>query len=957
MSHPSDRPDVQPPEDHGTDRSVSDAGPPGGPEPSMQVYASVLSLVELVESLLVGSRRREWRMPLLCLIGPPGAPSPLDVIANLLTVPGRQVPHARLDAAQPDLASCLEKAHEDLTGERFGRSALHFRHYALVAWLLTVDLRAVPVDKRQRELARLLGRHRGLRPDGDPPTAAQALGGLPGLLLWTAVRLLPIALLRLLLTGRFGFGREFRWIVRQPFLSPEPSRNFLGFARRLTVGARDSEVPEQIDRLLVHAFLEDLRRAYRRRPWRLRTWQRTAYPVLLVDDACAGSAAYRLLAMVNAVRNETGEADPLLVMTNGPDVPPEGRDLSHPRATQRVVPLRDVNAAYRAWDRTAPAAARMRQDDAWYLRVLCPYADLRQFLGQLPQIAPRAVPVLARPMVLAALALTLVVGGGAWKAPALWHAYQAYRADCYPVQPTGRVNTTFTDGQCLGYSDSTSLLFSSDDRLTAIQRIIFGQNAEAVTAATARRTNPQITLVYLGSLTKPDSVGNEETFAAEREELQGIAAAQYRANNEARDSRSNPFVRILVANAGQEMEHAHEVVSMLARLKEKDRSVLGVIGLVESRTGTKEAIGDLGRARLPAIAPTLSADKIADASSFYLQISAPNVDEAALVFSHTTEVAKKQKLFNFYTYGAKGLEAKDSDLYVNTLRADLQESFGANYEESFWTEDVALGRVCADTSPDVAIFFGGRYSEFGAFARALANDCSGRLPYVVADDSVNRYMASRELREKTAPDNFPVAYVSKGSLAYCDRLHDAPDTERRHFRSDLEQVLGLCRTPRGAVEEVSPVGERVGLAYDAMRLFQRAVTTMASTTAGDIWDPSRLDPVGVHNQIKQMAGNSDPYHGVTGFIRFGQNGIVLGKRLSLLCAPNIKAAFTTPAHTPQEIDRRPRRVPAERPTPGPPGRRAPSGPWADPNEALDQEAKAYGEKPLQRRTCTSTPGR
>jgi len=50
---------------------------------------------------------------------------------------------------------------------------------------------------------------------------------------------------------------------------------------------------------------------------------------------------------------------------------------------------------------------------------------------------------------------------------------------------------------------------------------------------------------------------------------------------------------------------------------------------------------------------------------------------------------------------------------------------------------------------------------------------------------------------------------------------------------------------------------------------------------------------------------ADPYRGVTGPIRFDANGIATGKRLSLLCVPDIKRAFQTAADVPQEVDRFP----------------------------------------------------
>ena len=868
---------------------------------AMRVYAGFIGLVEQVESLLRRAGRGDWRMPLLCLVAARGIRSPLKVLARLFTGGDRQVPHVYLSAAAGgDLRAMLHQVYEGLAGGHFGGDPLRFRHFALVEWLMTVDLRGVAVDKRQQRLARELRRNLGLRTPRDASGAAQALGGWPGLALWLAAVVLPAAALRVLLTGGlFGLGREFRWFMRQQYLAPRLAGSFLAFASRLTIGVRDAEVSAQIDRLLVHAFLQDLRMQYQRRPWRPAAWRRTAYPLLLLDDACVGSAGYDLLRIVNAVRNETGRSDPLLVITCGQDVPPDGVAPSAATVVGRLVPLEGIKGACRAWHDLIPAARRARNDAAWYLPVSIPDADLGAFQDRLPQVGAPPVPQLARPLVQLGLVLALLVGGGGWYAPEMKHLVDEYQADCLPVHPDGRVGTMLAaDGQCLGYTDNASQVFSHDNQLIAVQEKIFTQNRRSAEASTIQKYHPRVTLVYLGSLTKPNAVGGVETFAAEREELQGMAAAQARAFLDASNNPTSPYLTIVLSNAGQEMSHADLVVPMLADLAKHDATVLGVVGLVESRTGTKEAIKRLGKVGLPVIAPTLSADGIADASDHYLQISAPNIDEAEFVFAHATQVLKAKKIYNFYTYGSKGQAAQAGDLYVNTLREDLSRAYGGrpDYQESFWAPNVDLHGVCADTFTDGVVFFGGRYSEFGAFVGQLASDCNGKAS-LIADDSVNRYMANDQLR-LTAPQNLPLTYVSKGSLAFCDRLATATDTERQYFRTDVQSVLGLCN---GDV----PIGERVGLAYDATRMLVKAVDMLAATAGGGNWTPSRITPSEVYNQVRQMAKPAPgiPYQGVTGLISFDPNGLADHKRLALLCAHDIQQAFRSTNQVPQEVDR------------------------------------------------------
>ena len=216
----------------------------------------------------------------------------------------------------------LDRDHDShdhwLSARKFGGPPIHFRHFALAELLMSVDLKSVAVAKRQRELVRRLARNYGLPGNQDTYGVAQALGGVLGFLLWLAAFVLPMMLLRPLITGRM------RWFMRQQYLAPKLAGNFFAVAVRLTDDVRDAEDQSQIDRLLVHAFLQDLRVAYRRRIWRLTAWRRTAYPVLLLDDVALTNAGYELLSVVNSVRNETGRSDPLLVITSGQDAPPYG---------------------------------------------------------------------------------------------------------------------------------------------------------------------------------------------------------------------------------------------------------------------------------------------------------------------------------------------------------------------------------------------------------------------------------------------------------------------------------------------------------------------------------------------------------------------------------------------------------------------------------------------------------
>ncbi|WP_345437722.1 hypothetical protein [Actinoallomurus vinaceus] len=883
------------------------------------VLAGFVRLVDLIETLVrhtgraprriepLPVTRGEWRMPLLCLVSPLGASSPVEVLTDRFESGTRQVPHTVIPNPADDVRSLLHQAYEGLSARRFGGPPLRFRHYGLIKRIMDVDLSKAEVEKRPRELARRLGRSLWTR----PREAGQVATGSLGLVLWISAALVPM-MLPLLVTGRM------RWFMRQPFLAPRLAGGLFGFfafAVRLTTPARRSEDGEQIDRLLVHAFLEDLRTAYRHRPWRPSRWRRTTYPVLLLDRIVPGDAAYDLLRLVNTVRNETGESDPLLIISHGGEVPPGGsRPEDEPH---RVVRLEDVGDVFRVWHGSVTEMRQARDDTAWYVPIEIPPADLGAIQPRLPRIVPPPVPLRARPAIWIALALVPCLCAGTWYGLDQRQEHQRHeravaiaaerrrdliQAHCYPVNTRGRrIAVTLEQRECIGYSDSDGLVFGDNQKTVAIQKTIFEQNRYAEQGWAVRNDRPYATLVYLNTLTRLDPLADDETFVAEREGLEGVATAQYRANLEADNDPASPYVRIIVANAGQEARQADQVVRMLEQLIAGDSTVLAVVAPVDSRRSTQRALRELERIGLPTVTPTTSADGISGGSSLYLQLAAPNIDQARLVHHYVTEVLHRRGLVNYYTFGVAGRSGEQDDLYVQTLRDDLKSLFKGDYADQFWKNGTSVRDICARRFSGV-VFFGGRYSEFGPFIQQVYSECSQDLPVIVADDSVGRYMANVPARA-TAPTNLPVIFAVKGQLASCPMLEKASDSERQYFLTDLRTQRSRCRgdNPQGIGDD--PVGGWTGLSYDAVRIVAKAVKDIAgSRPTSTHWDPRQISPQLVYRQVRQSADQT-PYPGVTGPIRFDRYGVAEDKRLSLLCAPNVYQVYRKGSDIPREVDR------------------------------------------------------
>ncbi|WP_239394037.1 hypothetical protein [Frankia sp. CiP3] len=866
----------------------------------MAVFAGFTILVQLVKSIVTRSRhanrfgRTDWRIPVLCLVDAGTADSALKVLAGRFVESGkRRVPHTYVDVTQVSgLQPLLHQLHEKLAVGRFSRDPLRFRCFTLVDWLTAQNLSNVPVAKRQRELARRLRREFGLRGGQGEGGLDHGFTGWLGLLLSLFVRALPVVALRLLVSGRLpGAGHEFRWFRRQQYLASGPASTFLAVAERLTIGPRADEEPEAIDRLLTDAFLEDLRVQYRRRPWRLRPWRRTAYPVILLDAVAPDNAGYALIRAVTAVRGD-GWTDPLLIVTRGVDVPLNGTPLAEAVTDGRVVPLMGLDAAYSTVHDRLPMAGKRGHPDTWLLPVAVSGINNLNIKDRLPVVIPARPPWLAQPWMPAVVVLLLI------STFVIWIVGQIHPGCAtLPLHRGDTLRVIYIDRQCIGYSGSDRQAFGPDERLTGVQKKIFAQNREAASAHQVKRNRPLVTLVYLAAFTRTDSRLGDEVFDAEREGLEGVAAAQYRAMHEADNNPASPYLRVIVGNVGDETRHADKLVPMLAQLVHDDPTVIATVAQLDSRTKTQYMLQSLDAVGLPTLTLTTSADGIAGASNLYLQLSPSNRDEVGMIHSYVSQVLHRDAIINFYTYGAKGRIGGDEDLYVNTLRNDLHAEFVDHYREKFWPSGTDVSDICSDKF-DGIVFFGGRYTEFPAFVSRVYTDCGGRLPTLLADGSVSRYIANSEMRA-VAPTTLPVAYISRGQLGFCEQLKNAHQPERINFLNDIRDALGFC-------DGSKPIQEWVSLGYDAARLLLRSVTDIASRRPAvgidHSWDPAQINPKMVYSQIRQSV-DLHQYEGVSGILAFDQNGIARTRHISIMCAADLKRVFQTNNDVPYEVYR------------------------------------------------------
>lgn len=487
------------------------------------------------------------------------------------------------------------------------------------------------------------------------------------------------------------------------------------------------------------------------------------------------------------------------------------------------------------------------------------------------------VPVLVIGLVVAVFALITFPGGSGRSGVA--------QAACRGDSELILVNPA--RGQCVGLTGTDGLLFGDDDRVRSLQSEIFAENEAAQAQWTRHPGHPIVTFVYLTSFTLP----HPENFVAEREGLQGIRYAQHRANQTAADDMTSPYVQILVANAGAEGAYADLAVARILDRFRADRRIVAVVATVDSRAPTVAALEKLNEAGLPVISPTMSADPLGRTLPLFLPLDATNSTQAELVHDYATRVLKRTGLVNYFTFGAQGIKAQETDLYVDSLRDDLRRRFGrAGYREQFWSGGESLAAACRTGS---VVFFGGRYTEFGAFLGQIGRDCAGRMPGVVADGSVARFMANSGDR-RAAPPGANVSFVSGGYLGTCGVIGRNPA-----LRDYLSEARDDC--------DSDPAGQVAGwsaLTYDAAMLLVRSVREniapvrtpgedAAATWSAGPWRDGLIRPVSLYRTIRSWP----TYDGVTGPISVGGTG----RYAAMVCARDVRQAYRTPTDTPRLV--------------------------------------------------------
>lgn len=735
-------------------------------------------------------------------------------------------------------------AHEFTSASNGHDARVRFRRFGLVNWLLEANNTPQQLDDQpDRELLRRLRtrelqRRRFLGLLRNPSTEVALQGQAPWWAWLLGLHVLPIVWFR----AWRVVGAEYRWLLRQPYMAPRDPGTFAGFALRLTQPRWEHENPDQIGKLLINAFLEDLRVAYRRRVWRRRAWRRTTYCVAFLKGASDANLGNALIRSLIDVRIETGAFDPLLVISS-----------SKPGDYQGPQPWLLADDLYSIWSSRFDTARRGRAADDWYLPVDIPvpldsgHPSHQRYENQLHparRFTTRPAPGWARRRVTAVtttLVLVLVAGAVAWRMNPVpedrWERAHCGLPRSNPDAAT-LVRESATD-ECVGVAPHGYAFGATDERLKKTLTTIAEQNEEAEEIHRDAPRRPVVTLVHLSALLSSPGKGEASSaLSYAREALQGAASAQRRQLDKRGDS--DPVLRILPASAGSGMRFGPEVVGLIEKMMRDDPTIVGVTGLDQSRRATITTIGQLTRVGLPMVATTLSADTLDDHSPLYYQVSPQNRREAAVGAAYAAHLAGEE---------GSGLRrevrivysADPTDEYSKNLRDDAAASFSAVgfkvEKQGYKPSPPPAGTSGYPGARDIGekacgykglVFFAGRSEDFETVLSSANDSCGSQPPTFLGGDDVARLAADPGRRGAFPKIPFDFLDFTQGS-ASCDGPSDLYSTMKTLFADECTRVGSTSLDGHAA------------LAFDAVNLYLKAVGKLQDTapapplTAPAVW--------------------------------------------------------------------------------------------------------------------------
>ncbi|MGH3387343.1 MAG: ABC transporter substrate-binding protein [Actinomadura sp.] len=629
---------------------------------------------------------------------------------------------------------------------------------------------------------------------------------------------------------------RYRWFTRQSYVRGIRSSDFLGLALDVFYRPIPEQGPdEQFDLLLVAAFLEDLRQAYRRGRRRM-AWARVVYPAIVIDRFPAEHVSRRFIRLVEQVRRDGETFDPLVIAA-GTATPEEASTLAGavqvPLSGSGTAGLAEVATAWtdHLEDQRRVAVFGRRRE----IRVDVGAGDGS---GTEPVARPRRRPWAAHPV------LPWIVMGSVLCASLAVIGVEAVRY-CDPHTVWHGPN-----GECIGITDGS---YAFNDRLERVEDRIEKLNADVLDS-----DRPYITIVYFGpmSVDPAAKAPEDDLLAGIHGELVGLSIAQQNHNR----ANGQPLLRVLLANSGSKVRHGKEVAERIRAEAARDRTIVAVIGFGQSKQQTQDAVTELSKSALPMVGTTNTYDDTARLkngfSPYYFRLAPPNRRLAA----HAAHWARNGRLDGLKATSADVFfDSSADELYSRNLAEDFRAEFGPGRVRMWSYTDPSQipGRVQqACTSPRQVFYYTGRSDDFRSFMNQLYNtSCGTGARVVLAGDEVTKYVSDNRA-EIGRNSSIKLFYTP---LAAAGAWRPRPP---HVFYTDFDAVVS------GLVGKDAPQQERPSQIYAAMGYDAALTIIRVAERIYDDGDRALPMAAAVLAALTEPGAGAAP-QGAGGLLRFG----------------------------------------------------------------------------------------
>jgi len=416
------------------------------------------------------------------------------------------------------------------------------------------------------------------------------------------------------------------------------------------------------------------------------------------------------------------------------------------------------------------------------------------------------------------------------------------------------------------------LLFQQEERRIA------RQNARA---RQARSQGAQVRTVVHLTASVPAGTRTGETTDGTLPEERGVSLAQKEANDEAAQDSKKTWLKVRTVEAGPGFVHGAKAArKIVGWTRRSGDDIAGVIGPGQSRKGAEEAVDILGKAGVPVIGTSATADAMLAITKQYVQVAPKNQREGAVAADFLRRARSVQTggrgAGTSCAAASSALLVQDPvDPYSKSLgddfahpyeRAggrvytvwyhpggDVDEPSAENDPDVEWahTLEETAGSVCdrLRKEPRLAVYWAARAKEFVGFLNSYAErtGCGGRrLTVVGGDDLSNAATTSQNIT------------LGRPWLRLYYAAHAAPDGAH----SIAARYAGLYRSRYGAHDPWRRDGH-AALAWDAFSVLAGAVNEAYQGSAhGGFGRDSVLI------ELRHGVGGKGGIQGVTGALDF-----------------------------------------------------------------------------------------